>query len=789
LELSREQFRKLVEERVLFLDGAYGTEFFKRRLVGSKEPIELLNVNNPEAVLQLQTEYVQAGVDFLLTNTFSANRHKLSSLKCDDYFEKINIKAVELAKKAAEQAKKPVYVLGDMSSTGGLVKPLGELDSRYVYNVFKEQAKVLLEAGVDGFIIETMSDIKELKLAYLAIRDVAPNVPLLVSMTFEETGVSVTGTSVENYVALFNELDVDAIGTNCTLTPDKMLDILRRLAMYSVKPIFIEPNAGKPTLTPDGKLVYKTTPEEFGLYVQDFAELGANIIGGCCGTGPEHIDFMVELISYRRPKAREVKKLEVLTNRTHMVTVSPFLIVGERINASGKRKLHEHIRTFNLKPLLKLAKEQEEEGAQVIDINFGIETTLVDEHFRTVIQELDRYVSPPISFDIQNDEFLAIALFEYPGRPLINSSKANKRQLDKKVELLKRYGGMLVVLAMDSEIPESADERYRLGKWAVEYLESVGISRNRIFVDPLVMPFGAKKDYSVTLDTIEKLSKDGIQTIIGLSNFSFGMPEREALNASLLVMAIERGLTAAILNTKEYATMKVLNGMKTLKFAQDLAAKIESSQNDLVSFLLRGSVQDAEMFCFSFLETMGPLGVIQGVVTDAMEKIGQLYAENKIFLPHLILAAETIKPVLAKLLELVSNASSVRLGKVLLATVEGDIHDIGKRIVATVLESNGFEVVDIGKDVPAEKILEAVKYHKPDIVGLSAMMTTTVLNVGEVVRVLKEASIDVPVVAGGASMNEELAQRFGCYYARDAQEAVKLCKHLMERVRYHMRSE
>ncbi|ODN30318.1 homocysteine methyltransferase [Fervidobacterium thailandense] len=787
--MSREDFKRLLGERVLFLDGAYGTEFFKRRLVGSKEPIELLNINNPEAVLQLQSEYVQAGVDFLLTNTFSANRHKLASLRCEEHFEEINVKAVELARKAAEQGKKPVFVLGDISSTGGLVKPLGDLDSRYVYNIFKEQAKVLFEAGVDGFIIETMSDIKELKLAYLAIRDVAPDVPLLVSMTFEETGVSVTGTSVENYVALFNELDVDAIGANCTLTPDKMLDILKRLAKYSVKPIFIEPNAGKPTLTPDGKLVYKTTPEEFGLYVQDYAELGANIIGGCCGTGPEHIAYMVELIGQRRPRVRNVEKLNVLTDRTHMVNVSPFLIIGERINASGKKKLHEHIRMFNLEPVLKLAKEQEEEGAQVIDVNFGIEATLGDEHFRTVIQELDRYVSPPVSFDIQNDEFLDVALFEYPGRPLINSSKANKRQLDKKVELLKRYGGMLVVLAMDNEIPESAEERYRLGKWAVEYLEFAGISRERVFVDPLVMPFGAKKDFKVTLNTIEMLSKEGIQTIIGLSNFSFGLPDREALNASFLAMALDRGLTAAILNTKEYATMKVLSGMKMLKFAQDLTVKVESNQNDLVSFLLRGSVKDAEAFCFSFLETMGPLGVIQEIVTDAMEKIGQLYAQNKIFLPHLILAAETIKPVLTKLLDLVGNVNSVKLGKVLLATVEGDIHDIGKRIVATVLESNGFEVVDIGKDVPAEKILEAVKNYKPDIVGLSAMMTTTVLNVGKVVKTLREAKINIPIIAGGASMNEELAQRFGCHYARDAQEAVKVCKRLMEHAIRYERSE
>lgn len=777
--VTRAEFARLLKERVLFLDGAYGTEFFKRKVVESREPIELLNLKNPEAVLRLQTEYVLAGVDLLLTNTFSANRHKLSMFRVEKYLEEINRRAVEIAKEAARSSWKRVLILGDVSSLGNFPKPMGDVDSRYVFDVFREQAEVLLDAGVDGFIVETMSDLKELKIAYLAIRSVAPDVPLLVSMTFEENGVSVTGTSVEIYLSLFNDLDVDAVGVNCTLTPEKMTMIVRKLAKFSKKPIFAEPNAGKPTLTPDGSLVYRTTPEEFSVYLEDFVEIGANIVGGCCGTGPEHIEFMTHQLNGRRPKKREVEELDVLSNRTYMVNVSPFLIVGERINASARRKLFDSIRSGDISPILKLAKEQETEGANVLDVNLGLEAALDASVFRETVIELDRVVSLPLSLDILNDEMLEAALLEYVGRPLINSAKANIASLTRRLELVKLYGGLLVVLAMDREIPDSPEERYRLGRWAVEFAEAQGVSRNRIFVDPLVLPLGANQDFRVTLKTIELLANDGIRTIAGLSNFSFGMPDRESLNASMLALAMERGLSAVIMNTRETTTLNVLRGMLKVLNKEGQGIRVEHVENDFVNVLLKGDGTGAELFCLSLLETLGPLGVIQKVITTAMEEIGELYASNRIFLPHLILAAETVKPILNKLLQYVGTSIGAKRGRVMLATVEGDIHDIGKRIVATVLESHGFEVVDIGKDVPADVILEKAKQLKPDIVGLSAMMTTTVPQVGEVVRTFRLAGLTIPIVAGGASMNSELAERYGCLYAKDAQAAAKICRELV----------
>ncbi|MCX7654100.1 MAG: homocysteine S-methyltransferase family protein [Fervidobacterium sp.] len=777
--MTREEFSKIVENRILFLDGAYGTELFKRGYIKGKEPIEILNLKNPEAVLELQTEYVKAGVDFLLTNTFSANRHKLKKLGYEDFTCEINVQAVKIAKQAAGSSKKRVYILGDISSVGEMLEPIGELSSRYVYEVFKEQVSLLVESGVDGIIIETMTDIKELKLAYLAARDVSNDIPILVSMTLEENGVSVTGTSLELYVALFNDLDVDAIGINCTLTPDKMTPLVRKLSLFSRKPIFAEPNAGKPTLSTDGKLTYKTTPEEFAMHIEDYVELGANIVGGCCGTAPEHIKYMVNFIGDREPSKRQVQQLKVVTNRTHMSNISPFLIIGERINASAKKKLHSQIKEYNFESVIKLAKDQEREGAQVLDVNLGLENVLTDEHFKKIVLELDRIVSLPLSLDIQFNNFLEAALFEYPGRAIINSSKAISNELDEKIKLLKRYGGILIILAMDKKIPDNAFERYTVAKKAVEYVESRGIERSRIFVDPIVLPIGANQDYNVTLETIKLLSNDDIQTSIGLSNFSFGMPNREQLNASFLALAMHFGLSAAILNTAEITTMTVLSGMKRILKKESLIVNTHVTQNELAKLLLSGDIINSEKYIMNHLPMMKPIEIAQTILTNTMEEIGNLYAQNKIFLPHLILAAETVKPIFDKLLSMIEDKESVKLGKVLLATVEGDIHDIGKKIVATILESAGFEVIDIGKDVPASTILQKAKELKPDIIGLSAMMTTTVLQVGEVVKTLRQAGIEIPVIAGGASMNEELAKRFGSYYAKDAQQAVEVCKNIL----------
>ncbi|MCX7813031.1 MAG: homocysteine S-methyltransferase family protein [Pseudothermotoga sp.] len=769
--MDRNEFSQLLRERVLFLDGAYGTELFKRGFRGKL--IETLNLQDPEKVGQLQREYIEAGADMLLTNTFSANRIKLAQYNLADAIEQINRKAVEIAKSVCKNGQ---IVLGDMSSTGVLLKPFGELDFDVAYDVFKEQASILIDSGVDGIIIETMSDLKELKAAVLAVRDVSKQIPIIACMTFEEDGKSVTGTSVEIFATLMNDLDVDVVGINCTLEPKQMISVFSRLAKFCRKPLCVEPNAGKPTLV-ENRLVYRTSPEEFAIYMRDFVELGANIIGGCCGTGPEHIKLMKSYVGERKPIHRNVDERQFLSSRTVLKPTDPFLLIGERINATGKKKLQEEIRQLNFSQIVKLAQEQEQEGCAVIDVNLGLEKVLNEEHFKKLIVELDKYASLPLSIDVQTLNFLQVCFKEYVGRPLLNSATCDEKHLLERIGLLKRYGGMLIVLCMEKEIPEDSEGRVRLAKKASEILKAEGIELERVFFDPLVLPIGAKKDHRVTVETIRKLKNLSLKSCIGLSNLSFGLPERENVNSAFLALCVEAGLNGAILNSKEATTMNVLKGALTLR-GEQLVKLDQLEEEPLVSHILKGQREQLMNFVQEMLKTQDPLYISQNVLAKAMERVGQLYAIGKIYLPHLLLAAETVQPIFDRLNELMGD-SEVKLGRVLLATVQDDIHDIGKKIVATVLRSGGFEVIDIGKNVPPAQVLEAVKNFKPDIVGLSAMMTTTVGFVKETADLLKQNGVEVFVMAGGASMNEQLAKQFGVYYARDALEALKLCKSLI----------
>ncbi|WP_448517533.1 homocysteine S-methyltransferase family protein [Pseudothermotoga sp.] len=769
--MRRDEFLKLLEKRVLFLDGAYGTELFKRGFRGKL--VEALNIENPEMVRELQRDYTDAGADILLTNTFSANRVKLAQYGLEEFIERINAKAVEIAKSVCKGGQ---LVFGDMSSTGTFVRPFGEIDFDEAYTIFKEQAQILVDSGVDGIIIETMSDLKELKAAVLAVRDVSKEIPLIVSMTFEEDGKSVTGTSVEIFATLMNDLDVDVVGINCTLEPKQMLSVFSRLAKHSMKPLCVEPNAGKPMLV-GNRLVYRTSPEEFAIYMRDFVELGANIVGGCCGTGPEHIKLMRNYIGKRTPVQRAVKKEQFLASRTVLKPIEPFLIIGERINATGKKKLQEEIRQMNYQQLIRLAQEQEQEGCAAIDVNLGLEKVLSEEHFRGAINELDRYASLPLSIDVQTLNFLEVCFREYVGRAVLNSATCDEKHLLPRIELIKRYGGMLIVLCMEKDIPEHSEDRVKLAKKAVEILKAKGVDLERVFFDPLVLPIGAKKDHRVTVETVRKLKEMGLKTSIGLSNLSFGLPERESVNAAFLSLCMDAGLSAAIMNSKEQTTMSVLRGALTLKGEQ--LVKIDQLEEEpLVNYILRGQREQIMNLIQEMLKVHEPLHVSQNVLAKAMERVGQLYATGKIYLPHLLLAAETVQPVFDYLNSLIGSDKNT-LGKVLLATVQDDIHDIGKKIVATVLRSGGFEVVDLGKNVPAERVLEAVREIKPNIVGLSAMMTTTVGYVKETADLLRKNGVEVFVIAGGASMNQQLAQQFGVYYAKDALEALNLCKELL----------
>ena len=775
--MKREELLRILEDRILLLDGAYGTEFFKRGYGDC--PGDMLNILHPEIVLILQEEYVGAGADILLTNTFNGNPVKLESLGILEHFEEINAKGVEIARKASNGK---ALIFGDISSLGEFPEPMGSIDFEDAVDAYKRQAEILYKCGVDGFIVETMSDIKELKAAVLGIRSITSELPLIAHMTFEENSISVTGTSVKIFATVFEDLDVDIIGMNCTLGPDKILKPLKELCESSTKPVSVEPNAGKPIY--DGnRLYYKMDPESFAVYAEDYIDQGVNIIGGCCGTSPEHIKVLRKMISNRRPMKRKAEFEQAFASRTVYKPIKSFVIMGERINPASKKVFQKRIVDKDYTPILNLAREQEKEGSTIIDINLGIEKLLDESYFRQVIRELDRISSLPLSLDIQMSRYLEVALREYPGRALVNSARVIPGILERKIDLLKRYGGMLVLLAMGKEIPKTSQGRVDKILEGIEILENNGISRDRVFADPLVLPLGANNDPNVTLETIKHLSDRGIKTTLGLSNLSFGMPDRSLINGAFLSQAINVGLRSAIMNSKDTFVMNSLKGALYLK-GEDLEDRnaIQKYDDPLVEILLKGNTDELKKLIDKKLKEFDPLTISQEILGKAMEKIGDLYSKGVIYLPHLLLASDTSKPVFDYLNSLTSVKRAYK-GKVLLATVEGDIHDIGKKIVATVLRSGGYEVIDIGKDVPTEEIISAIKSHKPDIVGLSAMMTTTVGKVEEVSSVIKKQGIKAIVIAGGASMSRTLSEKFGCDgYARNASEALELCNKISNRL-------
>jgi len=777
--IKRAEFRALLRERTLLLDGGYGTSFFEMGLGGV--PSEQLSLEHPDAVEDLHRAYVNAGADILLTNTFGGNRAKLEESGLAGKIREIHNASALLARRAAEGSGRRVLVFGDISSTGRLPRPSGSGSFAECRALYREQASLLLSAGCDGLIVETLTDIKEMKAAVIAIRDLSADTPLIAQMAFDAEGTTLTGASVEVFAAVMSDLDVDVLGMNCLVGPEEMLPNLRRLAACTDCFLSVEPNAGDPFF--DGeKTVYKTTALEFSLFAEEFAEAGASLIGGCCGTTPEHIGLAASILRgapLASRRARSKPAAPRLASRTTVHELDRFTVVGERINPTGRSALKDAMRSGDWSRMLDEAAAQTREGAHVLDVNFGVEKFFTTEVVADAFIAIDRAANTPLSLDIQTPELMEAALAEYPGRPLINSSACDEASLAVKLPLLKKYGGMMILLAMQNEISDSADERMRAIEGALAYAEGMGVSRDRFLIDPLALPLGAGGDHKVSLEVIRRCAGQGLLTTIGLSNLSHGMPNRAGINAAFLSQAIEAGLSSAILNTGDEVVMQALFGALLLK-----TGVLEDSVGDmpldpLVEALLTGrgkvvnSLVDAKI-----AEGMPPLDVSQSFLGGAMEVIGLLYEAKKIFLPHILFAAETAFPVFDRLNGMMAGETAAR-GRVLLATVEGDIHDIGKNIVGTVLRAGGFEVIDAGKNVPAAKIADAAELHKPDLVGLSAMMTTTVGRVPEVVSCLAQRGVTVPVLSGGASMNAELADLFGVRYAADSSAALTLCKELL----------
>jgi len=764
---NRHEIAKILSEKVLLLDGAYGTEFMK---LGYDELPEELNIKVPEVVFKVHKTYIESGSDVVLTNTFGATKMKLKKHGLENKLDLIVRNAVRIARKAAGEK----LVFGDIGPTGELPHPLGNVLFEQFYENFKETAGIMVEEGVDGIILETFSDILELKAAVLAVRDVSKDVFLVAHMTFDENGRSLTGTDPVNFALTFDEMEVDALGINCSLGPEEILPIFQELSQYTDKFLVVEPNAGKPVLK-NGKTIYPLKPEDFAVHIDSYYEAGVNIFGGCCGTTPEHIKLFRKVLGNRRPLQRKKKKILAASSPSKLVTFDHFVVIGERINPAGRKKLWRKMQEGNVEVVMNEAKTQVESGAEILDVNFGIESQVDPIYVEKVVQSLPYTTNAPLSLDVQSLNLAEKSLRVYPGRPLFNSSKVTEKELEKKINMLKKYGGVLIVLLMENDIPKTFEERRKNFEKALKILEEHKFL-DRVLFDPGVLPLGADGKPTEVLKTIEYISKAGFKTTVGLSNLSFGLPDRSFYNTAFLVLGISRGLSSAIMNPLDESLMKTLGSTLVILEKKELP-RAEVREEKLVEAILSGRKDDAEKEVENLLKEKDPLSIIEEHLRPAMEKIGSLYDKGKIFLPQLILAAQTVKPVFDKLTSMLPAENQGET--FVIATVKGDVHDIGKNIVASVVKSSGYRVVDLGKDVDTHRIVEAVEKEKPIALGLSAMMTTTVGRIKDVVESLRKKGLKVPVIVGGASLNETLAKELGAdYYAKNASEAVKILKSL-----------
>lgn len=772
--MKRKELGEFLKEKVLVLDGAYGTELARRGHVGVPERVVL---ESPNVVRKLHADYITAGADVILTCTFGANPVKLAKSGMENHHDEIVRQAVDIAKSVSKGA----LIFGDIGPTGELPYPLGKMSFDDYFEAFRKTASILLSAGVDAIILETFTDILELKAAVLAVRELSSDIFLIANMTFDENARSLTGTDPMNFALTFNDLDVDAIGTNCSLGPQEILPIFEEMSKYSEKLLVVEPDAGTPLLR-HGNVKYPVGPKDFAFHVDSFWESKANIIGSCCGSNPEYTSMISKKVGKRAPVGGTAKKIFAFSSASVVVDFGKFVTVGERINPAGRKKLQESMRNSELEKVMKIAIKQKNAQANALDVNFGLEQFVSIDFMCKVVNSIAYKVGTPISIDIQSLKALEEVLKRYPGRPIVNSTRVEEKEMATKIKLMKKYGGLLVVLAMEEHVPSSFDDRRKAVEKGLEIAEKLDFPRDRLIFDPIILAVGAGSPPQDTLKTIIYLNDKALKSVVGLSNISFGMPDRSYINASFLAMAISNGLSAAILNPLDQIVMGILRSSLILNGKMIVFQKNVNDSDSLVDFILSGDEKNLINKIEEILRNKSPLSVIDNHLKPAMDKIGEMYDKSKIFLPQLILAAQTAQKAFERVQSLFTQRKSS--GKLVIATVKGDVHDIGKNIVATIVKSAGYEVIDVGRDAPTERIVDVVEREHPLVLGLSAMMTTTAPKIKEVVDELRKRNISLPVIVGGASLNESLAKKLGAdFYAKSATDALKYLELMKNQVR------
>lgn len=837
--MTKKEFVDLVQSEIVILDGATGSNLQKQGMPVGVCPEEWI-LDNPQELIKLQSEFLKAGSKILLAPTFTANRIKLNEYGLADKIEEINQKLVRLSKKAVEEfavdSGKKAYVAADLTMTGVQVQPIGPLPFEELIEVYKEQLGYIIQEGVDLVIVETMMSLQECRAALLAVKETC-DLPVVVSLTFDQNGRTLFGTDPKTAIIVLQSMGADAVGVNCSTGPDKMVDIIKEMKEYAYIPIMAKPNAGLPKLM-DGKTVFPTEPEQFAAQMAVLVEAGANMVGGCCGTTPEHIRRLTEIVSVRKPEQIKTNHIRALTTERNTLEIpldGSFMIVGERINPTGKKALQAELREGSYQIVRDMAKEQEELGAKLLDINVGMNGIDEKQTMLQVIQEVIMTTELPLCIDSSHVPVVEAALRIYPGRALINSISLEKVKLEKLIPIAKKYGAMFILLPLsDKGLPKDLEEKKQIIHTILDRAFELGLTKEDIIIDGLVNTVGANKTASIdALATIRYCKEElGIATIVGLSNISFGLPERQFINSTFLSFAIQSGLTMAIANPSQDLLVNTALAADLLRGTEDAAvryiervtarpsvisspAPIISKKNNSESQKTAGSgtltddnritsaeklqrtenqqaiydtvVKGNKKIIISLIEQELSRGVlpdalIEELLIPAINEVGRLYDRQIYFLPQLITGAEAMKSAIDHLEPKLQKQAGNSKGTIVIATVAGDIHDIGKNLVALMLKNYGFRVIDLGKDVPTEQIIQTAIDEKADIVALSALMTTTMVQMKHVVDQAKKMGLKARIIIGGAVITDSYAVEIGADgYSCDAQSAVALVKKLLEK--------
>lgn len=838
--MTREEFITLSKDHILYLDGATGSNLVKAGMPSGVCPEQWI-LEHQDVMLQLQKDYVQAGTNILYAPTFTANRVKLAEYHLEKNMTSMIRDLVAISKKAAESTPgHPVYVAGDLTMTGEQLKPMGKMDLETLIDIYKEQILCLVDAGADLLVVETMMSLAETRAALIAAKEVC-DLPVIATLTFEADGRTLFGTDAKTAAIVLESLGASAIGANCSTGPAQMESIISEMVSHTRIPVIAKPNAGLPFLDENGTTCYNMEAEEFAEEMEVLVNAGATILGGCCGTTPEFIRQIHErfgtdakVAASRRPDGIRYLTSERITHSFGLD--DGFFVVGERINPTGKKALQAQLREGSFEKVIQFAEEQEACGAKVLDINMGMSGIDEKASMLRALEEVSGVTNLPLSLDSSYVEVLEAALRNYPGRALVNSVSLETEKFEKLLSIVAKYGAMFILLPLsDAGLPKDIEEKKEIIHKIYDRALSLGMCKEDIVVDGLVATVGANPKAALeTLETIRYCKENGFATICGLSNISFAMPERSFVNTAFLTLAIQAGLTMAIANpsqellmscalaadlllNKEEAALRYIEyaggvrerreekeaelakklallenqgttaktgtaGNAAKETTADNGPQINEMQDKLKTAVLKGNRNGIVKITKEALESgEKPAELLNQVLLPAINQVGEFFDQGKYFLPQLIASAEAMKnsiEVLEPLLQ--TGGTGEEMPVVVIATVEGDIHDIGKNLVALMLKNHGFHVIDLGKDVPQAKILESAKEHHAEFIALSALMTTTMQRMREIVAAAKEEGITAKIIIGGAVITQEYADEIGADgYSKDAADAVKLAKSLM----------